>query len=381
MRKTYLLSTVLVAMALGTNCHIAGTHPSISFEPEKRSLDGCKKIVFDAPSGNAVRGYWLVNTAHPEDDPRNWSLWGSDNEKKWVKIDQRLDQTFWARYTEREYAVQLPGKYSKYAFIIETVSGDTLTTRGSHGFRFFDSNPHEGWEDFTYPDVVFHYSSPHTGGSRIYRETITDPESYIRYHARKVCEILFWTDDNPENRNRIDRITYELKDYDGISAKSGEAPDIFISFSTRYIERTARNSILEFCDETRGILYHELAHGYQHQPKGCGRYDGQSEYWAAIEGMADAVRIDAGFHKQRRPDPDGNWMQGYTTTGFFLQWFRTKDPDALRKFHDTMRTLYPWSFDAGVKAVFGKDTTIQELWDEYAQFIRENPGYHHYTER
>lgn len=81
MRKTYLLSTVLVAMALGTNCHIAGTHPSISFEPEKRSLDGCKKIVFDAPSGNAVRGYWLVNTAHPEDDPRNWSLWGSDNEK------------------------------------------------------------------------------------------------------------------------------------------------------------------------------------------------------------------------------------------------------------------------------------------------------------
>ena len=171
------------------------------------------------------------------------------------------------------------------------------------------------------------------------------------------------------------------KRQDGISAKSGEAPDIFISFSTRYIERTARNSILEFCDETRGILYHELTHGYQHQPKGCGRYDGQSEYWAAIEGMADAVRIDAGFHKQRRPDPDGNWMQGYTTTGFFLQWFRTKDPDALRKFHDTMRTLYPWSFDAGVKAVFGKDTTIQELWDEYAQFIRENPGYHHYTER
>lgn len=379
MQKIILLPTVLLALALGTGCHIAGNRPDIPFKKEKSTLEGCKKIILDPPFEDAVRGYWLVNTAHPEDDPRNWTLWGSDNLKKWTKIDQRTDQSFWARYTEREYAVPLPGKYKKYALIVETASGDTLTSRGSYGIRFFDRRPDQGWEDFSYPNVVFHYSAPQTAGSGIYREMVSDPESYIRYHARKVCEILFRANDTPADRNRIDKITYELKDYDGISAKGGDAPHIFISFSTRYIESAARNSIRELSEETRGILYHEITHGYQHQPKGCGTYDGKSEYWAAIEGMADAVRIDAGFHKKRRPNPDGNWMDGYTTTGFFLQWFRTKDPDALRKFHDTMRTLDPWSFDAGVKAVFGEATTIRGLWDEYAQFIRNNPNYHHYT--
>ena len=35
--------------------------------------------------------------------------------------------------------------------------------------------------------------------------------------------------------------------------------------------------------------------------------------------------------------PGGNWMDGYRTTGFFIQWLTTKDPDAIRKFHETVR--------------------------------------------
>ena len=378
-RYTCLVFTLVLLATAGSGCHPARPQPGTGFHKEKRSLEGCRKIIIDTPFEGPALGYRIVNTAHAEDDPCNWSLWGSNNQQKWTKIDQRLNQSFCARYMEREYSVAAPRKYRHYAFVIETRAGDTLPAQRSHQVQLLDRKPDLGWEEFAYPDVIVHYDSPQAPGSQIYREVIPDPETYIRHHAREVCRILFRSDDEIPAQSRVARITYELKEDDGISAESGRAPDIFIRFSTRYIQRIAQSSILEFCDETRGILCHELTHGYQYQPQGCGTYDGKSEYWAAIEGMADAVRIDAGFHKQRRPDPKGHWLQGYATTGFFLQWFRTKDPDALRKFHATMRDLNPWSFDAGIKAVFGKETSVRSLWEEYVRFLANNPSYHHYV--
>jgi hypothetical protein len=40
----------------------------------------------------------------------------------------------------------------------------------------------------------------------------------------------------------------------------------------------------------QGILAHEGTHGYQWEPKNCGAYDGSSEFYAFIEGLADYVR-------------------------------------------------------------------------------------------
>ena len=58
-------------------------------------------------------------------------------------------------------------------------------------------------------------------------------------------------------------------------------------------------------------------------------------------------------------------MYGYRTTGFFLQWLTTKDPDAIRKFHRTVKDLEVWSFEAAINSVFGNDTGIEEMWNEY----------------
>lgn len=44
--------------------------------------------------------------------------------------------------------------------------------------------------------------------------------------------------------------------------------------------------------ETRGVLLHELTHAYQLEPQGIGSYGTNRVFWAFIEGMADAVRVE-----------------------------------------------------------------------------------------
>ena len=111
-------------------------------------------------------------------------------------------------------------------------------------------------------------------------------------------------------------------------------------------------------------------HAYQFEPKGIGTYSTNKEFWACIEGLADAVRAQAGyFDIAERRRPGGNWLDGYQTTGFFIQWLTTKDPDAIRKFHQSVRDLEVWSFDGAMKYIFGKNASIQGLWDEYQAFL------------
>lgn len=64
-------------------------------------------------------------------------------------------------------------------------------------------------------------------------------------------------------------------------------------------------------------------------------------------------------------------MDGYRTTGFFFQWLTTKDPDAIRKLHLTVRDLEVWSFDKAIKSIFGEDSSIEGMWNEYQAFLEK----------
>lgn len=82
------------------------------------------------------------------------------------------------------------------------------------------------------------------------------------------------------------------------------------------------------------------------------------------------VRAEAGlFDVKTLRKPGGNWMDGYKTTGFFIQWLTTKDPDAIRKFHQSVRDLETWSFDGAIKYVFGEQQSIDGMWQEYQAFL------------
>lgn len=323
------------------------------------------KVIFDIQYSIPIQSYKIYSSGQsPAHDPSDWVLKGSYDGTNWVVVDRRNDQHFCSRYQDRLYPIANPSNYKQYMLEVSAAASDTLVIGD---VVFSEKNLQADWEDFRYPAVDFKVLDPHTKGAAIYADLVQDPDEYIRYHARKVAEILFYT--AKDTMNDVQTIHYTLKDYEGVSAKSGNPPAISIEYSTQHIAKSAGESLYKLDFETRGVLYHELVHAYQFEPKGIGSYSTNKEFWACIEGMADAVRAEAGFFDWSTRKPGGNWMDGYRTTGFFLQWLTTKDPDAIRKFHLTVRDLEVWSFDKAIKSVFGQTSGIESMWNEYQAYL------------
>eukprot|EP00842_Homolaphlyctis_polyrhiza_P002964 jgi/Hompol1/3669/HPOL_006706-RA len=66
-----------------------------------------------------------------------------------------------------------------------------------------------------------------------------------------------------------------------------------------------------------GVLVHELVHVVQ--------FDGfASAPWWWIEGIADWIRLRAGLAARHwKQTKGGSWTDGYSTTGYFLEWIET----------------------------------------------------------
>lgn len=327
--------------------------------------EGKNKIIFNAKTDNPVLSYKIYSTGElPQYDPANWTLSGSNDGSNWEVVDERKDQKFCSRFQEILCKVQKPANYKQYMLEATTANTDTLKIAD---VLLYDKDLLAGWEDFKYPQVNFQVLDPDTEGSEIYKKLVQNPDEYVKYHTLKVAEILYYT--AKDSMIDVQGIDYTLKNYDGVSAKSGNPPVIAIVYSTQHIEKSAKESLYKLDFETRGVLYHELVHAYQFEPKGIGNYGNNRTFWACIEGIADAVRAEAGLFDMSTRKPGGNWMDGYRTTGFFIQWLTTKDPDAIRKFHLSVKNLDTWSFDGAIKELFGPDASIESMWNEYQAFL------------
>lgn len=329
---------------------------------------GANQIILETNNTSPVLSYKVYSTGElPLYDQSDWSLKGSNDGKKWEVIDERNGQEFCSRFQEILCVVQNPGSYNKYILEAKTAGNDTLKIAE---VILSDKNLLAGWENFKDPHIDFEILHPEANGSKIYNTLVQNPDEYIKYHARKVAEILYFSD--KDSIMDVQKIRYTLEDKDGISAKGGNTPNIRIFYSARHVEKSANESLHKLNLETRGVLYHELTHGYQYEPKGCGNYSNNKTFWACIEGIADAVRAEAGLFDMRTRKPGGNWMDGYRTTGFFIRWLNTKDPDAIRKFHRTAKDLEVWSFDDAIKSVFGPEASIEGMWNEYQEYLINN---------
>ena len=336
-------------------------NPSTSY-----SVSGHKLEVLLDGFSQPMKSYKVYSSGEkPACDPQSWVLYGSKDGKNWVALDRKAEVKYCSRYQEQFGEISNSDAYTSYKFEIE---GGCCAEKLAIGeISFFEENTEPQWRDFAYPKVDFQIQTPETQGEKIYRDLVQDPQAYVRYHTRKVAEILFYT--AADTMNTVGQIDYFLKEYDGVSAKSGNPAQTQIVYSTKHIERSAQESMYKLDYETRGVLYHELVHAYQFEPKGIGTYGTNKEFWACIEGLADAVRAHAGlFDFKTMRKAGGHWMDGYKTTGFFIEWLTTKDPDAIRKFHLTVRDMEKWSFEAAIQQVCNRP--IQEVWDEYQSFLK-----------
>ena len=309
----------------------------------------------------------LFNGASIEVTTENWS---KDNVyiKKAFLNGQPLDRS-WLSYSDIKDGAKLHFVMSPKPNRRRAVSEGAIPPSLAVGIDHFGDSVAPEWTDFIYPEVNFTSLNPETEGARLYSQLVPDPESFIREHCLKVAQILFWSASDP--MNHVGKINYQLKDYDGISAKEGTPAETTVYFSTRHVEKSASRSMFRLDFETRGVLFHELVHAYQFEPKGIGTYSTNKEFWACIEGLADAVRAESGYFDMSTRKPGGNWLDGYRTTGFFIQWLTQKDPDAIRKFHLSVRDLDIWSFDGAMKYIFGPSATIQDLWQEYQDYLEQ----------
>jgi hypothetical protein len=233
-----------------------------------------------------------------------------------------------------------------------------------------NSNTADKWSAFEYPEINFVNQAPDTEGWEIYNRIIPNPEEYIKAAITEVVQTLYWSDQ--DSIPGVTKINYRFRDYNGISAKSGAPPEIRIDYSSRHVERSARDGGDDkVLFETRGVLLHELVHGFQLEPQGIGNYGNSKEFHVFIEGMADAVRIVNGGFPEGNRRSGGRWDDSYQRTGYFLDWITTtKDPDFLRKFNKSTLEIIPWGFDKAIKHILGNQYNVDDLWEEYQAAIR-----------
>jgi hypothetical protein len=220
------------------------------------------------------------------------------------------------------------------------------------------------WKDFPYPKINFKNETLNGNGA-LYKKLIPNPEAFIQQTCLEVCQFLYPSVDKIK---RIDEINYKVHDYKGVSGKDGSAPVINISFSSSYLKDISKKMTKEeMLAEIKGVLVHEITHGYQPEPKGIGTYFTNKEFYSFIEGEADAVRIKAGLVPMSARKPGGSWMDGYKTTGFFINWLETKEKNFMLKLNATCNVLDKWGWEKVAQIFFNK--SIEELWQEYQDVL------------
>lgn len=229
-----------------------------------------------------------------------------------------------------------------------------------------DDSP-EAWKEFSLPSVRVENPYPNETGAMLYFSIVENPENFIHIQSRKVLEQLYFTPED-EFIPKVNYLEYVLDNFDGVSYCGGGGGMKLIALSNQYVESYyAANGAKALVQENRGVLFHELTHAFQLEPKGCGDYNSSKVFHSCVEGMADAVRtLCGGFPNDDDRPKGGHYLDSYRYTGFFIVWLvKNKDKDFLRKFNLSTQHVNPWSFDGAIKYILGDKYNVDDLWTEY----------------
>jgi hypothetical protein len=212
------------------------------------------------------------------------------------------------------------------------------------------------FEDVCWPTVNFTNETANGDGAE-FNKQIPDAERAMQEAQCAVCSILYR---DPSEVNAPSSMTFRIYDFDGVAHASGTT----IEFSSRHIVKfTGEQALLEYT----GVMVHESVHLLQN-------FGGEG---GMVEGMADFVRVRAGFYEDGRRRPGGNWSDPYTTGGFFFSWlsgpgilyddgYEPKDLDIGWAINQKMGSWNKSLFEER----FGK--TVETLWDEYQDAIAKD---------
>jgi hypothetical protein len=162
---------------------------------------------------------------------------------------------------------------------------------------------------------------------RLFRDAFPDLWGTVVRTAKHVCSLLY---KRPNEVPRTDRLTVVLQDFQGAAGTiqdSGSQTTIFLN--TAEMRRLA-----SYGDDVRvqfsAVLYALLAIDYQLHDE-----NPDQSLWL-IEGLAEWARHEGGYGMSNRRRRGGNWYDGRTTTGWFLDWLDEQYSDAIYLLNQSM---------------------------------------------
>ncbi|KAK4563257.1 hypothetical protein RGQ29_005678 [Quercus rubra] len=195
--------------------------------------------------------------------------------------------------------------------------------------------------------VVTNNAGSTPGGVRFNNEIGSKYSKQTLISATDFIWRLFQQKSNADRKN-VAKVSLFIDDMDGVAYASNNE----IHVSARYINGYSGNVKTEIT----GVLYHESTHIWQWNG------NGQSTPGGLIEGIADYVRLKAGYAPSHwvKPGQGDRWDQGYDVTALFLDYCNSLRNGFVAELNKKLRNGYSANFFV---ELLGKN--VDQLWKDY----------------
>ncbi|KAM3695275.1 hypothetical protein ACB098_07G118600 [Castanea mollissima] len=195
--------------------------------------------------------------------------------------------------------------------------------------------------------VVTNTAGNTPGGVRFNNEIGSEYSKQRLISATNFIWSLF-QQNNAADRKNVPKVSLFIDDRDGVAFASNNE----IHVSARYINGYSGNVKTEIT----GVLYHESTHIWQWNG------NGQSTPGGLIEGIADYVRLKAGYAPSHwvKPGQGDRWDQGYDVTARFLDYCNSLRNGFVAELNKKLRNGYSANFFV---ELLGKN--VDQLWKDY----------------
>ncbi|MWC30716.1 basic secretory protein-like protein [Paenibacillus sp. MMS18-CY102] len=307
-------------------------------------------VRFDFAQTIALDGYAITSANDAsERDPKSWTLQASNDGVSWTAIDSRSNENFYNRHQRKDYAIAgNQTAYRYYQFNFTNHSGNMLQI-GEIEFSYQGDMWHE------IAPVIDYHNTDTTYKGTLINQAFPDAEQEVTEIVRKINSLFYA---NPgEAHFGPKTIHIRVEDSPGVASAGGDRSDADIFISSQHLNNVY-NGGKPIREEIIGILYHELTHVYQDNDNGAAP-------GYMIEGIADAVRFEVGYHDRYSEQVGGTWQDGYGKTGNFIRWIdEHKRPGFLRDINASLSSFDGSTWTANVfSTLAGAD--VNTLWNEY----------------
>ncbi|MNO12252.1 Amylopullulanase precursor [compost metagenome] len=308
-------------------------------------------LQFDYGQAITLDGY-AITAANDfsQRDPKSWTLEASNDGLAWTTLDSKSDEHFDRRHQRNYYLLtNNQASFRYYKINLQNHSGDILQV-GEIEFSYKEDK----WHAIA-PMINFQNLDPSSKGA-LFEQALPNVEEEVTAMVRKLCSILYENPDDLRFGPKV--INIKVRDEPGVAYAGGNRVEAELGFSSQHLNNV-NNSATPLRREIIGILYHELTHLYQYDDNAYG----QIGY--LIEGMADAVRFEVGYHDRYAETAGGTWQDGYGRTGNFIRWIdEHKHQGFLRELN---ASLDPFDGISWNESIFQQLTgeSVLSLWSQY----------------